>query len=300
MVLPKGGCVFLNALISRKLIPELVVTPDPFYIKNEFFLKQVIKFVAKKILFFFNRQKYKENFRPYFIAKEFGIRTFPSQIVHSEKCEGLLKQLDLDYIFVFRFKILKKNIFSIPKFGAINFHPAYLPRHRGTKPHFWYILNNERETGITFHFIDEGIDSGQIIEQYKIKISGFEDSKILYDYLYSLGANLFIQLIYKLMFNRKFTLKENKIGEGSYNKSQIDEFKIIDTSMTFSEISQTIKAARGYGFAHFYYNGSKYNIIDCIELQEDEIENNNFPIDDQNNFFIKTSDNKFVYLISSG
>ena len=53
---PEAGWMFLNQLIAHELIPEVVVTPDPFYIKDEFFVLRALKFVAKRVLFLLNRQ----------------------------------------------------------------------------------------------------------------------------------------------------------------------------------------------------------------------------------------------------
>ena len=69
-------------------------------------------------------------------------------------------------------QIFSKEVLDIPKIGAINFHPALLPKYRGAHPHFWQILNGESEGGLTAHFMTERIDDGDIIAQVSFPIDG--------------------------------------------------------------------------------------------------------------------------------
>lgn len=75
-----------------------------------------------------------------------------------------LKELKPDLIVVSIFsQILKKGIINIPTMGCINVHPSLLPKYRGPNPYFWVLHNKEKETGVTIHYVNEGIDSGNII-----------------------------------------------------------------------------------------------------------------------------------------
>lgn len=73
--------------------------------------------------------------------------------------------ISVNYLF-----IIEKNIINLAKKIAFNVHGSLLPKYRGRTPHVWSIINNESYTGITAHIIDEGCDTGDIIEQEKIKI----------------------------------------------------------------------------------------------------------------------------------
>jgi methionyl-tRNA formyltransferase len=91
--------------------------------------------------------------------------------INSEANESVIRKLKPDIITVCHFqKVLKKNIIEIPKYGCINLHPSLLPKYRGLSPQHWPIINGDDETGITIHFINENIDTGDIILQHKIKI----------------------------------------------------------------------------------------------------------------------------------
>jgi methionyl-tRNA formyltransferase len=81
---------------------------------------------------------------------------------------------DLIWVTDYRY-ILPNHLVSMSKFGAVNLHPSLLPKYRGRAPINWAIINGETEIGLTAHFIDEGVDTGDIIKQVSIKLTGDED-----------------------------------------------------------------------------------------------------------------------------
>jgi methionyl-tRNA formyltransferase len=89
-------------------------------------------------------------------------------------------ELDADLFMVAAYpQIFSKSLLEIPKRGSINFHPSLLPKYRGAHPHYWQIVNGEKDGGITAHFMTENIDDGDIVSQLKFPI---ED--VGYDVLY--------------------------------------------------------------------------------------------------------------------
>jgi len=66
--------------------------------------------------------------------------------------------------------ILRQEILETVQYNAINVHTALLPKNRGPNPVQWAIIRGERETGVTIHYMDEGLDSGDIIAQKKVSI----------------------------------------------------------------------------------------------------------------------------------
>ena len=64
----------------------------------------------------------------------------------------------------------EKETYSIPKIATINAHPSLLPKYRGPNPYFWTIKNMEKESGVTFHLVDSGYDTGAILAQEIVKI----------------------------------------------------------------------------------------------------------------------------------
>ena len=82
-----------------------------------------------------------------------------------------IRHFNPDLIFVHSYSmLLRPDILTIPKYGAVNIHYALLPKYRGANPVQWAMINGELETGVTMHYMDEGIDSGDIIAQRHVPI----------------------------------------------------------------------------------------------------------------------------------
>lgn len=92
--------------------------------------------------------------------------------VSSDEGIELLRQLEPDLIIVATFKqILKNNVINLPPLGVVNFHPSLLPRYRGPCPTNAALYNDETVTGITIHYVTEGLDDGEILLQRSMQIS---------------------------------------------------------------------------------------------------------------------------------
>ena len=92
--------------------------------------------------------------------------------INSEESCGLIKRYDVNLgVIVHLDRLIKQPLLSMPKYGIINLHPALLPDYRGRTPQHWPIINREKETGITVHYIDESADTGKIIIQRHIPLN---------------------------------------------------------------------------------------------------------------------------------
>lgn len=285
-------------LIMSGLKPRAIITDNPFYVKKvnlaKYFVKKVI-IIAKYLC---NRQKFKNKFQPYFLAKKYSIPVYNSANVNTKDFELKIKNMQIDYVFTFGFRILKENIINAPRIGCINFHPAFLPNNRGATPTKWIILKNKNETGITFHYITKGIDEGEIIEQHKIPLSGYENTEILNRYLFNIGCILLVKLIYKIKNNIKITSISNVINSGSYERPFKKENSIISEENSYEEINKIIRASRdGYKHATYNYKDQNLEILNCLDSTENTIKSTLPFLDLNGNIFIKTSDNKQILLV---
>ena len=143
--------------------------------------------------------------------------------INLKEYEEIIRKLNPDVILVCHFQqILKKNIIQIPVKGCINLHPALLPKYRGLSPQHWPIINGDKETGITVHFVNEGIDSGDIIVQHKISLD--PHSYVSDVQLKMIGA--YQQIVSKaleLVDQKDFTPTPQNIEERSYFGKLTDE-----------------------------------------------------------------------------
>ncbi len=103
----------------------------------------------------------------------------------------LLRQLDLDFIVCIHFPyIVIPDVLSLPRNGVLNLHPAYLPYNRGWHTASWAILEGT-PIGATFHFMDEGIDTGDIIKQRIMDIRPDDTANTLYQRVKQLEIDVF-------------------------------------------------------------------------------------------------------------
>jgi len=106
-----------------------------------------------------------------------------------------LRSIAPDIQVVVAFRMLPKEVWSIPPMGTFNLHASLLPDYRGAAPINWALINGETETGVTTFFIDEKIDTGNIIYRTPVPIDPEETAGELHDKLMTEGAKLVVQTI---------------------------------------------------------------------------------------------------------
>lgn len=106
-----------------------------------------------------------------------------------------LKALNANLQVVVAFRMLPKVVWDMPKHGTFNLHASLLPNYRGAAPINWAIINGEDETGVTTFFIDDRIDTGEMILQDKVPITANDNAGTLHDKLMHLGAQVVLQTI---------------------------------------------------------------------------------------------------------
>jgi len=120
-----------------------------------------------------------------------------------DKFINQIKSLKPDLIVVVAFRMLPEILWSIPTFGSINVHASLLPNYRGAAPINWAIINGEKQTGVTTFFINDRIDTGDIIGQSKIDINKDETAGELHNRLMKLGGDLLIKSIDKIFSSKQ-------------------------------------------------------------------------------------------------
>jgi folate-dependent phosphoribosylglycinamide formyltransferase PurN len=103
---------------------------------------------------------------------------------HAEESIALMRSVKADLGIVWGTNILKESVFKIPRLGSINIHQGLAPLYRGGPPVFWELHNGEREVGVTVHFVEAKVDTGEILAQ--------ETLPLVYDYSYGLKFEAFI------------------------------------------------------------------------------------------------------------
>jgi len=139
-------------------------------------------------------------------------------------------------------QIIPNEVLAIPRLGALNIHPALLPKYRGrfSIPHA--IFNGERSTGVTAHWLDEGIDSGPIILQESFPISDEDTAKMLYDKFTEVGTKLFGMVLSMLLTGKQINSTPQDENEATYYPKGLPNDGRIDWTWDGATIRRFIRA----------------------------------------------------------
>lgn len=192
-------------------------------------------------------------------ALKLGLPTIDVEDLRSEAFEEELRRLKADLFVVVAFRVLPPNILSIPKIGSVNLHASLLPRYRGAAPIHHAVMQGEKNTGCTIFFLDEKVDTGNIILQRSTPIAPDETTGDVYDRLKEEGSDLLLEAI-------------DMIEEGDINLSPQDHAlatpapKIFrdDCRLDFSQSAETvhnkIRGLSPFPTAWTLWKGEKFNI----------------------------------------
>ncbi|OFZ67829.1 MAG: methionyl-tRNA formyltransferase, partial [Bdellovibrionales bacterium RIFOXYB2_FULL_36_6] len=110
-----------------------------------------------------------------------------------------ISEYNPDCIVVVAFgQILPKDILNLPRYGCINLHASLLPKYRGAAPINWALIKGETKTGVTSMFMEEGMDTGDILIQREIEIKEDDNAGTLHDKLSQIGNNVILETLDKL------------------------------------------------------------------------------------------------------
>ena len=202
----------------------------------------------------------------------------PEKIKENVEFINEIKKLNPDIMCVVSYgKILPKEILELPKYGVVNVHPSLLPKYRGSAPIQWAILNGDKVTGITTMYLDEGMDSGDIILQKEVKIDDDETSGELWNRLSKIGGELLVESLKKIQENEAPRIKQ---GDNFTLAPMLDKqmAKIDWENKTGSEIKNLVRGLNPIMGAYSNLNGKKIKFwkVQNISIEEFIKEHNEF------------------------
>ncbi len=163
----------------------------------------------------------------------------------NEEFQEDLKNWNANLQIVVAFRMLPRAVWAMPKYGTFNLHASLLPEYRGAAPINWAIINGETKTGVTTFFIDDKIDTGEIILQKEVEIKEDEIVGELHDKLMYLGANLVAQTVDLISKGEVTTTKQPELEEKSAPKLYPHNCKI-DWSKPLDDIYNHIRGLNPY------------------------------------------------------
>lgn len=229
-----------------------------------------------------------------------------------------INKLEPDILCVVAYgKILPKEILDIPKYGSINVHGSLLPKYRGAAPIQWAVINGEKETGVTTMFMDEGMDTGDMLLKETVEIGEDETTGELWERLGDIGAALLVQTIKKIevaiqnsnvsemMEDKKCNNEDvkNKIKELIGAEKQGKDFSVapmlkkemakIDWSQSAESIHNLVRGLNPIMGAFSTLNNKKIKIWKTSKVNEDKSQNRKngeIILVSKNELLVKTGD----------
>jgi methionyl-tRNA formyltransferase len=179
----------------------------------------------------------------------------------------LLRSLDLDYMIGVHFPyVVPDDVLEIPRIGVVNLHPAFLPYNRGWHTPSWAILD-QTPAGATVHFMDSGIDTGDIVAQTRVEVRPEDTADTLYRRVLQAEAGLFEET-WPLLASGDPPRRPQAAEEGtSHHRKDLADESIRrldrDTPVPVEEVIRTVRALTTNDIgeaAYFEVDGHRYRV----------------------------------------
>lgn len=153
-------------------------------------------------------------------AMELGLPVLQPTNLKDPAFHAELDHLDASLYIVVAFRMLPEAVWRRPERGTVNLHASLLPDYRGAAPINWALINGETRTGVTTFFINDKIDTGDILLRSVVDIHPDDDAGILHDRLMSTGADLLVQTVKDLLDNTSSpTPQDSVVGDGALHEA---------------------------------------------------------------------------------
>ncbi|MGM0365843.1 MAG: methionyl-tRNA formyltransferase [Actinomycetota bacterium] len=194
-------------------------------------------------------------------ARRLNIPIFCPRNLKDENLINSLAGLGADIFIVCGYQFyLPKEILDIPPMGAVNFHSSLLPRHCGMHPGFWTIWYGDKKSGMSVHFMDEGLDTGDIIYQTKVEVLSGDTIEALYGRIWDSSPDIISRLLSDLDSN-SVPRRPQDMSKYFYNYDIGEK----DFELDFRQPAEVLYGRVKMMPSKFYFilKGEKYYVLDC-------------------------------------
>lgn len=194
-------------------------------------------------------------------AEKMGIPVFQPQNLKEEIFGETLRALSPDVIIVAAYgKLLPKYVLDFPKHGCINIHASLLPEYRGAAPIARAIMDGKKELGITIMYMEEGLDTGDMIMSSSLTFENKENKGEIEEKLSELGADMIVETLGKLCRGEKLETKKQDDEKSNYAAKIEKSDCEIDFSRSAMEIENLVRALSPAPYAFTTLNGKNIKI----------------------------------------
>lgn len=208
------------------------------------------------------------------LSEEHCIPVFQPERLRNPEAVAVIREAKPDMIVVAAFgQILPKEILDMPKYGCINVHASLLPAYRGAAPIQWAVLDGQKESGVTIMYMNEGLDTGDILLQKRVSLSPDETGGSLYDTLSVMGAELLTEAIPKIVDGTLTAVPQGEMTT-AYAKQLTKEMGRLDFTRPAEELERYIRGLNPWPGTYTQLDGKTFKIwrAEVVTLTDSSLE----------------------------
>lgn len=220
-----------------------------------------------------------------------GLKIFQPEKLKEEIFIQQINDLKPDLGIVVAYRILPREIYTLPKFGTFNLHASLLPRYRGAAPIQWALINGEKVTGVTTFFLQDKVDTGNIILQREVPIDDEDNFQTLHDKLAQVGSELVLETV-KVIETGQYELKAQDDSQATFAPKITKEICKIDWNQEAIKIHNLIRGLSPIPAAFTHLGGKIIKIFKSKVVDETADEESGVIEIRDNGILVNTSDKK--------
>lgn len=193
-------------------------------------------------------------------AMEHNIPVYQPKTLKGEATD-IIKELAPDLIAVVAYgRILPKDVIDVPQYGCVNLHVSLLPKYRGAAPIQWALINGDKQTGVTVMHIDEGLDTGDIIDVLPIEIGENETQEELFADVEEKGR-VFLSKVCEDIINGTATSTPQDHAQATLAPPLTKEMALFTFEQPAQVIHNKVRGQNPWPSAHFIFGDKKVKVI---------------------------------------
>lgn len=188
-------------------------------------------------------------------ALELGIPVLtPEKVRKNEDFLQKMRELNPDVAVVIAYgQILDKPILTLPRYGCVNIHASLLPKYRGAAPIQWAVIDGEKVSGVTTMQMDEGLDTGDMLDKIEIPLAGDETGGSLFDKVAEAGGRLILETLKKIEAGTAVPVPQT--GASNYVGIISKQMGKIDWNKSATQIERLIRGLNPWPSAYTMLDG---------------------------------------------
>ena len=200
-------------------------------------------------------------------ARKYGIEVFQPKKIKIEMDKILSTECDIIITCAYG-QILPKEILNYPRLKCVNVHASLLPKYRGGAPIHWCLINGEEKSGVTIMYMDEHMDTGNMISKEESVINETDNVGTLHEKLSLIGRDLLYKTLPSIIDGTNESIKQDN-NEASVAPNITREMEHLDFSLSGKEIVNKVRGLNPSPMANMLVNGEEYKVLEARFIKSD-------------------------------